>query len=131
MPKDEDILQLVSPALLSEVEDPWGLGARYSLSPWVSLLHQPFREAEKRVEGQHQRRIAQSWMPGPSLGWGWLLLHSGLLCVGGGEVLALAGRIPARVSGKRVAQRALPDWHVLVDSREMPVPCTPSLPGPE
>lgn len=51
MPKDEDILQLVSPALLSEVEDPWGLGARYSLSPWVSLLHQPFREAEKRVEG--------------------------------------------------------------------------------
>lgn len=22
-------------------------------------------------------------MPGPSLGWGWLLLHSGLLCVGG------------------------------------------------
>lgn len=47
------------------------------------------------------------------------------------EAPALAGRIPARVSGRRVAQRALPDWRVLVGSRETPVFCTPSLPGPE
>lgn len=45
MPKDEDILQLVSPALLAEVEDPWGL------SPGSCLLLRPFWEAEKRVEG--------------------------------------------------------------------------------
>lgn len=49
--------------------------------------------------------------------------------LGEGEAPALAGRIPARVSGKRVAQRALPDWHVLVNSHETPVACIPSLPG--
>lgn len=49
MPKDEDILQLVSPALLSEVEVPWGLGAGSSPSPWASLLRRPLWEAEKRV----------------------------------------------------------------------------------
>lgn len=69
-------------------------------------------------------------MPVPSLGWDWPLLHSGLLCAGGEEVLALAGRIPARVSGRRVAQRALPDWHVLVRTQErLPASHTLSLPG--
>lgn len=34
MPKDEDILQLVSPALLSEAEGPWDLGAGYISPPW-------------------------------------------------------------------------------------------------
>lgn len=38
MPKDEDILQLVSPALLSAAEGPWGLGAGYIPSLWASLL---------------------------------------------------------------------------------------------
>lgn len=37
----------------------------------------------------------------------------------------MAGRIPARVSGRRVAQWALPDWHVLVGTQRTPVPCTP------
>lgn len=38
MPKDEDILQLVSPALLSGAEGPWGLGAGYIPFLWASLL---------------------------------------------------------------------------------------------
>lgn len=80
--------------------------------------------------GQHQPGIAQPGLPGPSLGRNGLLLHSVLLSVlGEGQALALAGRIPARVFGRRAAQRALPDWHVLVSSRE-PVVHTPSLPGP-
>lgn len=89
-------------------------------------------EAKNSVggRGQHQPSHVQSGLPGPSLGWGGLLLHSVLLSVlGEGQALALAGRIPARVSGRRAAQRALPDWHVLVGSRE-PVVHTPSLPGP-
>lgn len=51
MPKDEDILQLVSPALQSEVEEPEAWGAGYGLSPWASLLCLFLRETEKRVEG--------------------------------------------------------------------------------
>lgn len=45
MPKDEDILQLVSLVLLSEVEGPWGLGAQYAPSLWASFVHWTFWEA--------------------------------------------------------------------------------------
>lgn len=79
---------------------------------------------EKR---RKQSGIAQLGLPGPPLGRGCFLLHLSLLCAREREeVWALVSRIPARVSEKRVAQRALPAWHVLVCSceREMPVPCT-------
>lgn len=52
MPKDEDILQLVSPALLFEVEDPWGLGVRvqpFSLGLLPVLA--PLGGRKERVEG--------------------------------------------------------------------------------
>ncbi|KAK2500846.1 hypothetical protein MC885_001297 [Smutsia gigantea] len=49
MPKDEDILQLVSPALLSELKDPQGLGVRIHPCPWASFLHPCLWEAENRV----------------------------------------------------------------------------------
>lgn len=79
---------------------------------------------------QHQPTIAQLGMPGPSLGWGWLLLHSGLLYAGGGGGSGLGRQDSCQGIWKEVAQRALPDWHVLVGSHE-PVLHTPSLPGPE
>lgn len=49
--------------------------------------------------------------PVPGLG---LLVASIGAVLGKGEALALASRIPARVSGRSVAQWALPDWHVPV-----------------
>lgn len=45
----------------------------------------------------------------------------------GRRALALTSRIPARVSGRKVAQQALPDWHVPV----APVRCLfPALSPP-
>ena len=90
------------------------LGAGCSPSPWASLLHRALWEAEERVWGQHQPGIAQLGMPAPSPGWAAGCFNPIGAVLGEGEALALASRIPARVSGRSVAQRALPDWHVPV-----------------
>lgn len=130
MPKDEDILQLVSPALLFEVEDPWGLGARvqpFSLGLLPVLA--PLGGRKESGGGStnpallHQRCQAHPWA-----GAGCCFIQDSSV-LGEREAPALAGRIPARVSRRRVAQRALPDWHVLFLSALMrhlfsaPHPC--------
>lgn len=64
--------------------------------------------------------------PIPGLGLVVASCRAGVL--GEGRAAASADRIPARASGRGVTQRALPDWHVLVGSREKPVTHTFSRP---
>lgn len=110
MPKDEDILQLVSPSVCME-----GLGSARSSGPlW-----------EKRGGNC---LLLLNWGSQAHPWAGAACCHTpGCSVLGRQELLlALVGRIPARVS-ERVAQRALPAWHVLVCSCErclLPAPPT-------
>lgn len=100
MPKDEDILQMVSPAS--------------ALIP------------NEEVQGEALPILAQLGLPGPFLGWGLWLPHSGY------AVLISAGRIPTRVSERRVlvgSQHPLPGYrsvctymHTHIHSRSLGPP---------
>lgn len=86
MPKDEDILQLVSPALLSELKDPQGLGVRIQpLSLGLRPASMPLGGKEQSVEAAPAQHCPTGDNARPIPGLGLVVAHSERLCAGWGD----------------------------------------------